>query len=148
MESRGNLKPGTWFPLALVLAYSGILRAAVWGLLIEWLLRCKGADWNQLEINPLHLSARSSAGQTPDGAAIYISFYFALLAHRQLALSRKEGTRRLSFMRRPGRRKRLYPSPLDVKTHSRMWNWRNVQKYGVGGGRRMYYLYGSPQIDK
>lgn len=112
---------------------SASLRAAAWGFLIEWLLCCEGADWNQLEINPLYLSLHSSAGHTPDGAAICVSFYLALLAHRQLAPSRKNegkgGMLRLFFMRRPGRRKILYPSPLDVKIFSRMWNWCNVQKY-------------------
>ena len=73
---------------------SASLRAAAWGLLIEWLLCCEGADWNQLEINPLYLSLHSSAGHTPDGAAICVSFYLALLAHRQLAASRKNGGER------------------------------------------------------
>lgn len=54
--SKGRLKPGTPFPLALVLAYLGFLGVVACGLLIEWLRYCKRADWNQLEINPLDFS--------------------------------------------------------------------------------------------
>lgn len=75
--SKGKLKPGNCFVLAPVLAYLD-MRTAACGLLMERLLCCKGADWNQLEIILFYLFfLHSKTGQTPDGAAI--CFIFILL---------------------------------------------------------------------